>query len=148
MRGQTSRKQIIGCAAAMFLLGTTPEAAQDSHYWTEQFGNRAYLLSGAVVGNPADLSAVYYNPGGLALNEATEFLLAGLGVEFTSLKVKDVVAPGADLSKSSTRFVPLLIAGEIPLQREGHREPGRRVQSVRDLQVLPLAAAVEDRCCR
>ena len=86
-----------------------------------QFGNRAYLLSGAVVGDPADLSAVYYNPGGLSLNDATELFLAGLGIELSSLTIKDVVADGGDLSKSSTRFVPSLIAGEIPIKREGHR---------------------------
>jgi hypothetical protein len=74
-----------------------------------------------VVGDPADLSAVYYNPGGFALNDTTEFLLAGLGVEFTSLKVKDVVAEGGDLTKSTTRLVPSLIAGEIPIKRERHR---------------------------
>jgi len=98
-----------------------PAAAQDSHYWAEQFGNRSYLLSGAVVADPADLSAVYYNPGGLALNEATEFLLAGLGIELSSLVVRDALGEGGDLAKTETQFVPSLIAGEIPIERAGHR---------------------------
>ena len=71
-------REILTTAAAVvaFMATALPAAAQDSHYWTEQFGNRAYLLSGAVVGDPADLSAVYYNPGGLSLNNAKEFFLA------------------------------------------------------------------------
>jgi hypothetical protein len=35
---------ILGCAFAAALWAAAPTQAQDSHYWTEQFGNRAYLL--------------------------------------------------------------------------------------------------------
>ena len=38
----------------------TPAAAQDNHYWTTQFGNRARLLGGAVVGSATDLSALIF----------------------------------------------------------------------------------------
>ena len=107
---------VLGVAAVV-----APARAQDTHYWTEQFGNRAYLLSGAVVGDAADLSAIYYNPGGLALNESKELLLAGLGIDFTNMTIKDAVAEGENLAKSSTRFVPSLIAGEIPVDRDNHR---------------------------
>lgn len=103
------------------LLAATPALAQDNHYWSEQFGNRAYLLAGAVVGDPLDLSSIYYNPGGLAASETTEFLLAGLGIEVTSVTIKDALLGGEDLGKTSTRFVPSLIAGEIPLGSDRHR---------------------------
>ena len=36
---------------------------QDSHYWTNQYGTRATLLGGAVIGSVLDLSGTYYNPG-------------------------------------------------------------------------------------
>jgi hypothetical protein len=44
-----------------------PAAAQDANYWTIQYGPVAQLLGGQVVGSTRDLSATYYNPGGLAL---------------------------------------------------------------------------------
>ncbi len=41
--------------------------AQDSHYWTNQYGTEASLLGGLVVGSKHDLSSTFYNPGTLAL---------------------------------------------------------------------------------
>ncbi len=112
----------IGPGLCVLAFLTAPPAyAQDTHYWTEQFGNRSYLLAGAVVGDTGDLSAIYYNPGGLVWNDADEFLLAGLGIEFTRVTFRDALADGVDLSKSSGRLVPSLVAGEIPGGGERHR---------------------------
>src|SRR5678815_6132088 len=41
--------------------------AQDTNYWTLQYGTRGELLGGTVVGSAVDLSATFYNPGSLAL---------------------------------------------------------------------------------
>jgi hypothetical protein len=51
-------------ASCLALLFAGPATAQDSQWWTNQYGNRARLLGGAVIGSARDLSAVYYNPGG------------------------------------------------------------------------------------
>ena len=40
--------------------------AQDTHYWSNQFGARASLLGGAVIAGLDDNSAVFYNPANLA----------------------------------------------------------------------------------
>ena len=40
--------------------------AQDTHYWTNQFGARASFLGGAVIAGCDDNSAVFYNPANLA----------------------------------------------------------------------------------
>ena len=42
-------------------------SAQDAQYWTNQYGTRADLLGGVVVGSIADLSSTFYTPGMLAL---------------------------------------------------------------------------------
>jgi hypothetical protein len=88
--------------------------AQDSHWWTNQYGNRARLLGGAVIGSARDLSAVYYNPGGLALVDQPDALLTGYVFELDNIKYSDVLFQNTDLS--STRFdaVAGLIAGQIP----------------------------------
>ena len=37
---------------------------QDSHYWSNQFGTRSSLLSGAVIAGYSDNSMIHYNPWG------------------------------------------------------------------------------------
>ena len=51
----------------------SPLGAQDAHYWTVQYGPRASLLGGAVIGAVGDVSAAFYNPGGLALVDSLGF---------------------------------------------------------------------------
>ncbi|HWN82228.1 MAG TPA: hypothetical protein VNM87_09050, partial [Candidatus Udaeobacter sp.] len=91
-----------------------------SQYWTEEFGNRARLLGGAVIGDPADMSACFYNPGGLALVTDPEILLAGNVLRYETIRVETV--GGRGISSTSSRFgsVPSLFGGEL-----GH-EPGKR----------------------
>lgn len=108
-------------AALIVLVAAASAHAQDSHYWFDQFGNRALLLSGAVVGDPADLSAVYYNPGGLSLTEQAELVLAGLVIGVTSTNLEDAVADGGDLRQTQFDVSPSLIAGEIPIDGSKHR---------------------------
>jgi len=71
-RYQTSRSLRAAVPAALLLLsvGVQDASAQDSHYWTTQYGNRSRLLAGAVIGSVDDVSAVFYNPGALALIES------------------------------------------------------------------------------
>jgi hypothetical protein len=99
------------CLAVIF---ATPAAAQDSQWWTNQYGNRARLLGGAVIGSSRDLSAVYYNPGGLAVVAEPDALLTGYVFELDNIKYTDVLFRDTELS--STRFdaVAGLIAGQIP----------------------------------
>ena len=52
-----------------FLLVSGSIFAQDTHYWNNQYGTDAQLLGGVVVGDISDLSAVYYNPGAIALTK-------------------------------------------------------------------------------
>ncbi|HVG64296.1 MAG TPA: hypothetical protein VNA24_37390 [Hyalangium sp.] len=86
-------------------------SAQDAHYWTQQFGNRAWLLGGAFVGNPDDISAVYYNPGAIALLDSPELELTGSVYELTRLRVENGLGPGRDITLTRTDALPSLIAG-------------------------------------
>ena len=58
------------------LVPAVPIAAQDAQYWDIQYGPVGQLLHGQVVGSTRDLSATYYNPGGLSLGEDPDFLLS------------------------------------------------------------------------
>ena len=98
---------------AVFGALTTTAEAQDSQYWTIQYGNRARLLGGTVVGSSTDLSSVYYNPGLLALAGESELILAGTVYQVTNVKVKDALGDGRDLTWGKAGGVPSLFAGEF-----------------------------------
>src|SRR4029453_4225495 len=90
-------------------------AAQDSNYWSTAYGTRSQLLGGVLTGSPGDISAVYYNPGALALTQSTELLLAGNAYQFQRVEVVDGAGPSKTLVSSSLKAVPSLFAGEIPV---------------------------------
>ncbi len=47
-------------SAGCILLVPAGAKAQDAHYWTAQFGPRASLLGGAVIGSISDVSGTFY----------------------------------------------------------------------------------------
>jgi hypothetical protein len=98
--------------------------AQDNHYWTSQFGNRARLLGGAVVGSATDLSALYYNPGALALVPKPEILLSGTVFQYESVGLANALGPGENLADSRFALVPSLFAGEIQFAGLGENRVG------------------------
>src|SRR5262245_56270837 len=114
-------------SGALFLVAgflASPSAAQDNHYWTSQFGNRARLLGGAVVGSATDLSAIYYNPGALALVPKPELLLSCTVFQYESIGVANALGPGADLNDSRFALVPSLFAGELHFDALGDNRIG------------------------
>jgi hypothetical protein len=78
-------------------------SAQDNHYNTQQFGARASLLGGAVVGGIEDNSAMYYNPAAYVfLEEKTVSLNTTVyRAEFMTLKN----GLGTDQKSASKRII-------------------------------------------
>ena len=84
---------------------------QDSHYWTNQYGTRATLLGGAVIGSVLDLSGTYYNPGGLSLIEKPQTLMAAKVLQYPLVSIAGA-GPDSVLMKSSNPGPgPSLLAG-------------------------------------
>jgi hypothetical protein len=105
---------LLTCAALLSLAGPAP--GQDSQWWTNQYGNRARLLGGAVIGSSSDLSAVYYNPGGLALVDQPDALLTGYVFELDNLTFSGTLLESLELSSTRFSAVAGLIAGQIPFK--------------------------------
>ncbi len=101
-----------------------PVAGQDNHYWTSQFGNRARLLGGSVVGSATDLSAIYYNPGALALVPKPELLLSGTVFQYERVGVSNALGPNSNVADSRFAMVPSLFAGEIHFDALGENRVG------------------------
>jgi hypothetical protein len=89
--------------------------AQDVQYWNATYGTRALLLGGVVIGSSQDISAVFYNPAGLALLERTEVILSGSGYQYSSLSLVNEGGPAGGVSSSSLDAVPGMFAGEVPV---------------------------------
>ena len=96
-------------AALVVCLLPWPARAQDSQYWTLQYGPVAELLGGVVVGSTRDLSATYYNPGALALARDPSVLASVRSFQATWLK-GETPAPVVELHDTSLRPSPSLFA--------------------------------------
>ena len=108
------RKLLFGGLGLLLICAPGDTAwAQDAQYWTNQYGNRARLLAGAVIGSSTDLASVYYNPGALALVENPELLLSANVFQYTRYTLQLTDSDMTDLSSSRTGGAPSIFAGEI-----------------------------------
>ena len=91
-------------------------AAQDSNYWSLQYGPVAQLAGGQVIASTRDLSATFYNPGALAFESEGKFLLSTESFQNESLSVepRDTDLRVLDLSGSRFGSAPSLVAGNLP----------------------------------
>ncbi len=87
--------------------------AQDTHYWTHQYGTRATLLGGAVIGSVLDLSATYYNPGMLPLIDNPALILGARVIEFTNIDIPNGGGNGVNLDNENVTMAPSLLAGRF-----------------------------------
>ena len=126
-------------AAAALLAGLAGDAAgQDSHYWATQYGNQSRLLAGAVIGSVADVSAVFYNPGALALIESAELLLSGNVFEYTAVDYRGLVGGEERSSAALRREIPapmLRTLTEWPLAVEANAGETQRMPA--DFPTIP-----------
>ena len=106
-------------SSALLLLLAASAGAQDTHYWNIQYGTRATLLGGAVIGSVTDLSATYYNPGAVALFENPGFILSAKVYEHNSLTATNGAGPGRDLSSSSITPSPSFVAAAFGINLLG-----------------------------
>jgi hypothetical protein len=111
--GFTHRLRV--CGASLLVLIATSAAAQDTNYWALQYGPVGQLLGGQVIGSERSLSATYYNPGGMALEDGTTFLLSTESFLIEGFSTR----PDSDIQvfdASSTRIgsAPTLVAGSLP----------------------------------
>jgi hypothetical protein len=100
--------------AGALVLGSGEARAQDTQYWTQQYGTRAELLGGAVVGSFLDLSATFYNPGALVMMERSAVLLSADAFEYISTDVKTGVTDSENPSARSFGPAPTLFTGLLP----------------------------------
>jgi hypothetical protein len=131
-------------------------AGQDSHYWTNQYGSRATLLGGAVIGSVLDLSGTYYNPGGMSLIEKPQTIMAANVLRYPRVTLAGAERGSVPLNRYSPGPAPILLAGTIRLHGLRHHWFGYSYvarQSVKlglssslagTADILPASAGPED----
>lgn len=90
--------------------------AQDSQHWSIQYGPVGQLVGGQLIGGAPDLSATFYNPGALAVNRGSSFLLSTQAVQAESFSTASPAALGGIFDAESQIFgaAPTLLAGKLP----------------------------------
>ena len=73
----------------LFLLLPFVGLSQSDHYWSQNFNLGSSLLSGAVVGGKAGVSAVYYNPAQIGHDSTMNFSFSVSLISFQSYKIKN-----------------------------------------------------------
>ena len=100
---------------AAALGAATTAWAQDSHYWTNQYGTQAQLLGGAVVGRAVDLSATFYNPAAIVfVREGSGVVLTTDAFQYQIVKLEGVEVSGRDVSNSRLTPRPSIFTGLLP----------------------------------
>ena len=107
---------LIFVALLLCLLSARRAAAQDSNYWTNKYGTRSILLNGAVIGEPVDLSAMYYNPGGLALLKDPGSVLTVKAFAFSNISLPDAGGKSIDLNDPRSTVLPTFVGGLLNLR--------------------------------
>ncbi len=102
---------------ALLLIATAAQIhAQDSHYWTQQFGTRSALMSGAVVAGSDDNSMVYYNPGALGFLEDGDISINANLYQIENIRIENAIGQQADFKSNQIGNVPLLFSGMLSRQ--------------------------------
>jgi hypothetical protein len=100
----------------------TKTAAQDSHYWTNQYGTEASLLGGLVLGSMHDLSSTFYNPGTLALTTDQILTISTDAFQITRININAESTDLPDLESSTSGSLPGIIAFRLPIEEFGRHQ--------------------------
>lgn len=87
--------------------------AQDTHYWTQQYGARSSFLGGAAIAGLDDNSAIYYNPANIAFIKESTVSLNTNVYKYEDISIKNGAGDGLDLRSQRFSLHPQMLSGLI-----------------------------------
>jgi long-subunit fatty acid transport protein len=96
--------------------------AQDTHYWTNQFGTRGSVLGNSVAGGVFDLSAIYYNPGCFARVDSNTVSVSANVYQYDMLKINNGAGQGLNLESNQFIPMPSMLAGSYQLKNSKYKK--------------------------
>jgi hypothetical protein len=96
--------------------------AQDSHYWTNQYGTEASLLGGLVVGTKHDLSSTFYNPGTLALTTDQVLTISTDAYQISQVNITSNNPSVPNLESNTSGSAPSILAFRLQLDSAGKNQ--------------------------
>lgn len=112
-------KKLYLIALLFFVLSSVK--SQDTQYWTQQFGTRSALMSGAVIASSRDNSSLFYSPGSLGWIDTASLSINATAYQSENIKIKNALGRQADLKSNQIGSTPLLIGGMIRTHSEKTR---------------------------
>ena len=115
-------KYIYKCCLIIICFGGSFIVAQDSHYWTNQYGTEASLLGGLVIGSKHDLSSTFYNPGTLALTTDQVLTISSDAYQITQVNITSKSPTVPDLESNTSGSAPSIVAFRLQLDELGKNQ--------------------------
>jgi len=106
------KAKIFGTFIGLFLTMTV-FAQVNSHYWSHQYGSRGLLLNGSVIASVNDETAIYYNPGSMALTDDFGLSLSLVTPTYSLLRTTDFLGEGTSFADQGLGLAPGLVAAML-----------------------------------
>jgi hypothetical protein len=91
-------------------------AAQDTHYWAQEYNPAGFLTPGAAVALTRDSGVLYFNPALLAFNTKNSASISGSVYQFNSARIKNGVGTGYPLKSTNVSIIPVVASGVIAVK--------------------------------
>ncbi|UFH55033.1 hypothetical protein [Spirosoma sp. KNUC1025] len=92
-------------------------SAQDSNYWSSNYGPGGFMTPGATIADTKDSGVFFYNPALLAVRPKTALEFSGSLYQFESNRIIDALGKGKDLKSVSAGVSPQMHSGSFELKR-------------------------------
>ena len=94
----------------LFLLPLSLFGQVNSHYWSHQYGSKGLLLNGSVIASVNDETAIFYNPGSMALTDDFGISLSLITPTYSLFRTTDFLGEGTSFSDQGLGLSPGLVA--------------------------------------
>jgi hypothetical protein len=91
--------------------------AQDSNYWSSNYGPGGFMTAGATVADTKDSGVFFYNPALLAIRPKTALEFSGSLYQFESTRITDALGKGKDLKSVSGGVSPQMHSGSFEMKK-------------------------------